>query len=126
MANLNTKLDLYKQSKNNYATELREGFANGFRLGYKGPRQPQKSKNLMSVAENMQEVDKKIKGEVDKGRVEGPFEDPPLENLRCSPIGLVPKKAPGEFRLIHHLSWPEGKSVNDFIEYGFSKIFIIR
>lgn len=30
-------------------------------------------------------------------------------------MGIVPKKAPGKFRLIHHLSHPEGKSVNDFI-----------
>ena len=35
--------------------------------------------------------------------------------MRCIPLGLVPKKAPGEFRLIHHLSWPEGELVNDFI-----------
>ena len=90
MANLNIKLDLYKQSKNKDATELREGFANGFRLGYTGPRQPKKSKNLVSVAENMLEVENKIKGEVDNGRVEGPFEGPPMNNLRCSPIGLVP------------------------------------
>ncbi|XP_061485677.1 uncharacterized protein LOC133386068 [Rhineura floridana] len=29
--------------------------------------------------------------------------------------GIVPKKAAGEFRLIHHLSHPRGQSVNDFI-----------
>ena len=32
-----------------------------------------------------------------------------------SPVGLVPKKDPNEYRLIHHLSFPEGSSVNDFI-----------
>ena len=32
-----------------------------------------------------------------------------------SPLEIVPKKAPGEFRLIHHLSYPEGDSVNDGI-----------
>ena len=46
----------------------------------------------------------------------------PLKNLRCSPIGLVPKKAPGEFRLIHHLSWPEGQSDNDFIYPSMSSV----
>jgi hypothetical protein len=122
VANLNIKLELYKQSKNNHATELREGFANSFRIGYEGPRQPKKSKNLVSVADNLKEVEKKIKGEIEKGRVEGPFDDPPLKNLRCSPIGLVPKKAPGEFRLIQHLSWPEGKSVNDFIDPSMSSV----
>jgi hypothetical protein len=27
----------------------------------------------------------------------------------------VPKKVPGEFRLIHHLSFPRGASINDGI-----------
>ena len=76
----------------------------------------------MSVADNLKEVEKKIKGEIEKGRVEGPFDDPRMKNLRCSPIGLVLKKAPGEFRLIHHLSWPEGKSVNDFIDPSMSSV----
>jgi hypothetical protein len=122
VANLNTMLEQYRQVNNKHAMELKEGFSHGFRLGYECPRQPQKSKNLVSVADNVQEVKKKIQGEIDKGRVEGPFDDPPIQNLRCSPIGLVPKKAPGEFRLIHHLSWPEGKSVNNFIDPNMSSV----
>ncbi|KAF0297733.1 hypothetical protein FJT64_004824 [Amphibalanus amphitrite] len=34
---------------------------------------------------------------------------------RISPIGLVPKKSPGSFRVIHHLSFPAGESINDYI-----------
>ena len=49
------------------------------------------------------------------GRIIGPFDTSPFENFRISPLGLVPKKAPGEFRLLHHLSFPEGSSVNDSI-----------
>ena len=37
-------------------------------------------------------------------------------NLRASPIGLVPKKKAGEFRLIHDLSYHEGYSVNHLEE----------
>ena len=92
------------------------GFSNGFRLGYMGPRVLKKSKNRISVAQHMSEVYSKINGEIKKGRVGGPFDVPPFDNLRCSPIGLVPKKVPGEFRLIHHLSWPEGDSVNYHID----------
>ena len=33
-----------------------------------------------------------------------------------SPIGLVPKKIPGKFRLIHHLSYPRGTSINSGID----------
>ena len=49
------------------------------------------------------------------GRIAGPFDSPPFPNLQCSPIGLVPKHEPNSFRLIHHLSFPSGESINDFI-----------
>ena len=45
----------------------------------------------------------------------GPFNQPPLPHLALSPIGLVLKKILGKFRLIHHLSHPARKSVNDRI-----------
>lgn len=35
-----------------------------------------------------------------------------------SPLGVVPKKELGKFRLIHHLSFPKGGSVNDAIDQG--------
>lgn len=45
----------------------------------------------------------------------GPFITPPVANLRVSPLGIVPKKASGEYRLINHLSYRKGNSVNDRI-----------
>ena len=45
----------------------------------------------------------------------GPFHAPPFPNFRVSSLGLVPKKHPGDFRMIHHLSFPKGASVNDGI-----------
>ena len=56
----------------------------------------------------------KLWKEIQMGRIAGPFVSPPLANLRVSPIGVVPKSS-GSFRLIHHLSWPPGNSVNDGI-----------
>ena len=35
--------------------------------------------------------------------------------FRVSPLGLALKKSPGEFRLIPHLSFPKGSSLNDGI-----------
>ena len=35
---------------------------------------------------------------------------------------MVPKKSPGEFRLIHHLSFPKGASVNDGISHENSTV----
>ena len=60
-------------------------------------------------------VQNKIDKEVKEGRVLGPFPTPPIERLRVSPLGIIPKKAQGEFRLNHHLSFLEGTSVNDAI-----------
>lgn len=48
------------------------------------------------------------------GKIEGPFDNASLERMRVSPVGIVPKKAPGKFRLVHYLSHPEGESVNDY------------
>lgn len=44
-----------------------------------------------------------------------PFPQPPLPKLRVSPLAVVPKKVAGEYRLIHHLSYLKGASVNDAI-----------
>ena len=46
----------------------------------------------------------------------GPFDKPPFPNFQVSSIGLVPKKHPGQFRTILHLSYPKtGNSINSFI-----------
>ena len=55
----------------------------------------------------------KLIQEVKAGRIAGPFDTPPFNIFCASPLGVVPKKIPGEFRLIHHLSFPRGVSVND-------------
>ena len=44
--------------------------------------------------------------------VAGPFVCPPFDNFIVSPLGLVPKKEVGAFRLIHDQSFPKGDSVN--------------
>ena len=56
-----------------------------------------------------------IDREKSRGRLIGPFETPPFENWKISPIGLVLKSSAGEYRVIHHLSYPVGDSVNDGI-----------
>lgn len=94
---------------------LVEGFQKGFKLGYEGPRKARTSKNSLSLDLSPELVRTKIDKESQKGRVAGPFLAPPIQNLQCSPVALIPKKAPGEFRLIHNLSAPKGKSINDGI-----------
>ena len=113
LENLRQELIGYDHDK---ATAIFNGFSFGFPLYYSGSRVPTDSKNLKSANMQPDIVRKKIQAEVDVGRVAGPFQNRPLPNLRISPLGLVPKKEPGEFRLIHHLSYPSGKSLNDFID----------
>ena len=67
--------------------------------------------------------DSKLIKERQSERILGPpFNCSPLSSLRVSPLGVIPKKAPGEFRMIHHLSFPYGDSVNTFIPPEFSKV----
>lgn len=91
------------------------GLRYGFRIGYEGPRYFRSSPNLKSCKDFPEIISEKIMTERNLGRIQGPFNIQPFPNIRVSPIGVVPKKRPGEFRLIHHLSYPEGNSVNDFI-----------
>lgn len=44
-----------------------------------------------------------------------------MHKFRLSPIGIVAKKD-GGWRLIHHLSFPEGSSVNDFIDPDYCTV----
>ena len=53
--------------------------------------------------------------ELAAGRIVGPYDTPPFETFRVSLLGIVLTKLLGEFRLIHHLSYLEGLSVNDGI-----------
>lgn len=104
------------------ATFLYEGFMHGFKLGYTGRRQSCEARNLPSLTKNLQAAKDIIKEEVAAGRVAGPFKQPPLPSLRCSPIGLIPKHSSAKFRLIHHLSWPHGNSVNDGISPDAARV----
>ncbi|KAM8945815.1 uncharacterized protein RCH25_049154 [Pelodytes ibericus] len=54
--------------------------------------------------------------------MEGPFPSSPIPGLLVSPLGVVPKKEQGKFRLIHHLSFPRGRSVNDGIDDELCKV----
>src|SRR5882672_9710655 len=48
-----------------------------------------------------------------EGRIHGPFEEPPLPNFHCSPLGTSTCKRNPKRRVFNHYSWPELGSVND-------------
>ena len=98
-----------------FKTFLVDSFRSGFRISYIGEYSHFESPNLQSVLHSPDVAFVKLKKEIDAGRVVGPFNAPPFPIFRTSNIGIIPKKTPNEFRLIHHLSYPKGSSVNDFI-----------
>ena len=71
-------------------------------MPYKGKRKFRFSRNLLSAEEIIQISKEQIYKEIMSGRVAGPFENSPFSQI--SSLGLVPKKKPGEIRVIHHLS----------------------
>jgi hypothetical protein len=101
---------------------LLDGFRFGFKVGYTGIPLSTISTNLVSVNERPAIIKKYIDEELAAGRILGPFVAPPFEIFQCSPVGLVPKKDKDSFRVIHHLSYPEGKSVNDHIPPESTKV----
>ena len=64
----------------------------------------------------------KLDKELSLNRFSHPSPSKPFENLICSPLGLIPKIKPGEFRIIHDLSFPAGSFVNDQIPEWYSKV----
>ena len=113
------KVDRLEYLLNGYPASLKEylvsGFSCSFRINFVGDRHSFESPNLKSALEQPKIVVSKLNKEREAGRIVGPFSEPPFGNFRCSPLGIVPKKDPSEFRLTHHLSYPPGSSVNDFI-----------
>ena len=92
------------------------GFTNGFHVPFDGNLKFRDCKNLLSARRLPHILKNKIIAEIEAKRVVGPFDKPPFEHFQVSPLGLVPKHEAGEFRVIHHLSFPEGASVNDGID----------
>ena len=66
--------------------------------------------NSPSIKFSPEQAHAKIIKEVEAGRMAGPFTEPPFDPFHISPIGLRPKKLPGQFRLIHDLSFPYNES----------------
>ena len=101
---------------------LTSGFKNGFTISNTKFTPTQPPRNLKSSYEHPDIVTNKLKKERDLGRISGPFTSPPLDDMVFSPLGLQPKKIPGEFRVIQHLSYPKGESINDGIPKHLSTV----
>lgn len=98
------------------ARVLHDGFLFGFRLPSFSGIGCCIFQNLLSISFPLAVVHAKFDKELCAGRIAGPFPTPPFVRFRISPLGIVPKKEPNSFRLIYHLSFPIGFSLNDDID----------
>lgn len=103
--------------------QLIKGFKFGFPLQYAGPRIYHEAKKLKSArdAPRIHVAQQKLDKEDSLGRIAGTFDEIPFLTFRVSPVCLVPKKD-GDFRIIHHLFYPDFNSVNYFIDPYICKV----
>ena len=52
--------------------------------------------NLQSALKHCNVIDEALQKEVANNRMAGPYKSPPYHNLRCSGVGVVPKKDGGD------------------------------
>ena len=121
------RLDRLKTFLKDYPPHLYQFLINGFTMGFSIPSSlnsinSSSYTNHKSALDNVPLVTSKIKKELCLGRFAGPFKDPPFADFVCSPLGLVPKKGNGQFRLIHDLSFPKDNSVNASIPEEFKSV----
>ena len=95
---------------------LIDGFTMGFHLKSNQKVRQAVCQNLKSALALPGVTKEKIVKETEMGRLSGPFLGFTIKKLVISPIGLCAKKTDG-WRMIHHLSFPEGMSVNDTIPH---------
>ena len=108
-------------------SQLVSGFSFGFDFMYRGtPTSDLTIRNHKSTFTYSSFVSQALEKELTLGRIAGPFVSPPFPFFQLSPLGAVPKKTPGSFRLIFDLSFPQGSSVNDHISDVFSEVSYVE
>lgn len=95
---------------------LQADFTEGFLIPCSLPQIPPAADNLLLALLHSVVVSEKLAKEVLFGRMCGPCSSPLLGQFVVSPLGVVPKKEPNKFCLIHHLLFPKGGSVKYAID----------
>lgn len=115
------KLELEHHPDRDFVNTFINGLERGFDTGIAQlPATTLECKNLSSARKNPDVVDNLLKYELDKGYLDGPFEKPPYDVYRISPIGVVEGKNSKKYRLIVNLSSPHKHisevSINSLID----------
>jgi hypothetical protein len=103
---------------------LLQGFSFGFRIPstFTGTTRTHFPLNHLSALQHRAFVTAKLAQEAAAGRNAGPFHSPSPPGVMLPPLGVVDKKVPGQFRLIHDLSFHKGDSVNSHIAKLHSEV----
>jgi len=112
---LQLERELASHPDKGFVSQLLHNIRHGCSIGYEGPHFPQVARHLPSARTHPHIITDALAKECLAGRMAGPYATPPLPNLRCSGLGVVPKKD-GGWRTICDLSSPPGNSINDFID----------
>ena len=101
-----------------WANRLVHDIIYGVDIGYQGSRRcapPAQPRNFAPTLQDRAAISTDLVAEVSLGHIAGPFPPAtvPWPHFRCSPLKTVPKKGnTNKLRIIHHLSYPHGDSVN--------------
>ena len=107
--------ELANHPNKDFVSQLLHNIQHGCSIGYEGPQFPHIARHLPSAHAHPNIISEALAKECLAGRMAGPYDTPPLPNIHCSGLGVVPKKDSG-WRTIYDLSSPTGCSVNDFID----------
>ena len=100
------------------------GIKYGVNIGHNGISHDVISENWPSSLKHRNAVSSVIQRDLTRGRKLGPFQTPP-PGFVGSPLGAFEKKrSPGKYRVIHDLSWPPGRSINENIYLDCSVHYI--
>ena len=105
--------ELANHPDNIFVKDLINGLRHGFDTGIENvPTTSLICPNLLSARAEPDVVSELLVKEVQKGYLLGPFEEPPFETYRFSPIGMATGKYSGKKRLIVDLSSPHDSDVH--------------
>ena len=107
-----------------YASYVQTGLLSGFRIGFDSHSVLRQSstRNHPSACENEGQVRGYIAAEREAGRLVGHLCQSDITGIHTSPIGLVIKSEPNQWRMIVDLSLPFGHSVNDGISSTLASV----
>ena len=108
---------LVKCEDKRFVAKIVSDVSQGVRIGYSGPQESRACVNWPSAQKFDAEVRASIEKDVSLGRKLGPFPCPPCADFVASQLGAFQKcSGSSKVRVVHDLSFPRGRSINDFID----------